>query len=154
MEEIGRGHRTIHLHDVIEIVRNPNSGFDPEPVTISQIFAKNTKRFGTYPAIVSKEGKIYSYKDYYDNAEMFSKSLVALGLQMFDVICVLGFTSPEYLFSLQGSWLIGCVTAGILQQTRQRHVITFLTMQMRRSAYAKEERMLPRLLPFGGHFQI
>ena len=44
---------------------------------------------------------------------MFSKSLVALGLQMFDVICVLGFTSPESLFSLQGSWLIGCVTAGI-----------------------------------------
>ena len=37
MEEIGRGHRTIHLHDVIEIVRNPNSGFDPEPVTISQV---------------------------------------------------------------------------------------------------------------------
>ena len=44
---------------------------------------------------------------------MFSKSLVALGLKMFDVICVIGFTSPEYLFSLQGSWLIGCVTAGI-----------------------------------------
>ena len=37
MEEIKRKHRTIHLQDVMEIVRNPSSGFDPEPVTISQV---------------------------------------------------------------------------------------------------------------------
>lgn len=29
------------------------------------------------------------------------------------MVCMIGFTSPEYLFSLQGSWLIGCVAAGI-----------------------------------------
>lgn len=29
------------------------------------------------------------------------------------MVCCIGFTSPEYLFTLQGSWGIGCVTAGI-----------------------------------------
>ena len=37
MEEIRKGHRTACLQDVMEIVRNPNSGFDPEPVTISEV---------------------------------------------------------------------------------------------------------------------
>ena len=44
---------------------------------------------------------------------LISKALIAYGLEKHDVICCIGFTSPEYLFALQGSWGIGVVTAGI-----------------------------------------
>ena len=43
----------------------------------------------------------------------FAKSLLHLGLQPHDVCAMIGFNSPEYYFSLQGTWMAGCVTAGI-----------------------------------------
>lgn len=69
--------------------------------------------FGHYPSIVSKEGVTYTYNEYYQTAELFSKAILSFGLELSDVVCMIGFTAPEYLFSLQGSWLVGCVTAGI-----------------------------------------
>ena len=62
---------------------------------------------------MSKEGVTYTYNEYYETAELFSKAILSFGLELSDVVCMIGFTSPEYLFSLQGSWLVGCVTAGI-----------------------------------------
>ena len=43
----------------------------------------------------------------------FSKALLKLGLKQHDVCSMIGFNSPEYFFSLQGTWMAGCVPAGI-----------------------------------------
>ena len=43
----------------------------------------------------------------------FAKSLLKLGLKKKDVCGIIGFNSPEYYFSLQGTWMADCVTAGI-----------------------------------------
>lgn len=43
----------------------------------------------------------------------FAKALLKVGMQPHDVCAMIGFNSPEYYFSLQGTWLSGGVTAGI-----------------------------------------
>ena len=44
---------------------------------------------------------------------MFAKSLIAIGLNLKDGVGIIGFNSPEYHFTLHGTWLAGGVTAGI-----------------------------------------
>ena len=39
--------------------------------------------------------------------------MLKLGLNKKDVCGIIGFNSPEYYFSLQGTWMADCVTAGI-----------------------------------------
>lgn len=39
--------------------------------------------------------------------------MLKLGLKKKDVCGIIGFNSPEYYFSLQGTWMADCVTAGI-----------------------------------------
>ena len=43
----------------------------------------------------------------------FAKSCVSIGMGPQAVVSIIGFNSCEYCFSLQGSWLAGCVPAGI-----------------------------------------
>ena len=43
----------------------------------------------------------------------FAKALLHLNMQPHEVCAMIGFNSPEYYFSLQGTWMAGCVTAGI-----------------------------------------
>lgn len=90
---------------------------------MTQMFRKNCTQWGDWPAVVSKDDETYSYKDYYGESmkfglvggrtRRFAKSLLKLGLKPHDVCAMIGFNSPEYYFSLQGTWMAGCVTAGI-----------------------------------------
>ena len=64
-------------------------------------------------ALVSKEDKVYTFADYYQNASAFAKSAIKIGLQPKDGVGIIGFNSPEYHFSLHGTWLANGVTAGI-----------------------------------------
>ena len=43
----------------------------------------------------------------------FAKSCIKIGMKPQDVTGIIGFNSAEYFFSLHGSWLSGCVPAGI-----------------------------------------
>lgn len=65
----------------------------------------------------------YSYSDYYRESmkcvfevafiSRFAKALLKVGMCPHDVCAMIGFNSPEYYFSLQGTWMSGGVTAGI-----------------------------------------
>ena len=56
---------------------------------------------------------MYTFNDYYDNAKLFAKALLKMGLKEKDGVAMIGFNSPEYHFALHGTWLAGGVTAGI-----------------------------------------
>lgn len=75
------------------------------------------------PALVSKDDVTYTFKQYYENAKRyvvygsvnfsFAKAAKTLGVKKSTCIGIIGFNSPEYFFTLQGTWLLGAVTVGI-----------------------------------------
>ncbi|KAK8825902.1 hypothetical protein WA577_001071 [Blastocystis sp. JDR] len=105
--------RTWKIDGVIDILRNKDCDFDPEPTTIPYEFRKNCAEWGEWPAVVSKDDMTYSYSDYYRESMKFAKALLKVGMRPHDVCAMIGFNSPEYYFSLQGTWMSGGVTAGI-----------------------------------------
>lgn len=62
---------------------------------------------------MNKDDRTYTYTEYYQNALLFAKALLHLGLNYKDSVGIIGFNSPEYHFALHGTWLAGGVTAGI-----------------------------------------
>lgn len=64
-------------------------------------------------ALISKEGKVYTFTDYYQNASAFAKSAIKIGLKPKDGVGIIGFNSPEYHMALHGTWLANGVTVGI-----------------------------------------
>ncbi|KAK8790986.1 hypothetical protein WA158_005617 [Blastocystis sp. Blastoise] len=106
-------HRCIHITDTIEIVRRPEIEFNPEPTTIPKEFCNACKVYADIPAVVSKDDKVYTYADYYQEALKVSKALIALDLKPKDTVGAIGFNSPEYFFTCHGTWLSDCCPAGI-----------------------------------------
>ena len=70
---------------------------------------------------VKRDGmwKKWTYKEYYRDSYIAGKALVALGLEPFHGVSILGFNSPEWFFAE-----IGCIMAGgfvsIKRQKRQK----------------------------------
>lgn len=64
-------------------------------------------------ALVSKEDKVYTFTDYYQNAVAFAKAAIHVGLKPKDAVGIIGFNSPEYHFTLHGTWLANGITSGI-----------------------------------------
>ena len=72
-------YRTADIHDVMEIERNPNSEFDPEPTTLAAVcihlfvadvqeFIANCAAWKNTLAIVDKNDVKYTYGEYYQQS--------------------------------------------------------------------------------------
>lgn len=55
----------------------------------------------------------WTWSGYYDDCMKFAKALVHLKCSMYGVVNILGFNSPEWFISNNGSILAGCIAAGI-----------------------------------------
>ena len=80
---------------------------------IEQEFKKICAQYPDLEALVSKDDRVYTFKEYYQYASAFAKSAIKIGLQPKDGVGIIGFNSPEYHFALHGTWLANGVTAGI-----------------------------------------
>ena len=74
-------YRTADIHDVMEIVRNNECDFNPEPTTIPavviflviniQLFTKTAEKYPDYVALITKDDVEYTYKQYFDEATRY-----------------------------------------------------------------------------------
>ena len=71
MQSIRNRYRTSDIHDVMEIVRNPNCEFDPEPSTLPAV----GKEHGDVLAIVDKDDHKYTYSQYYEESVKYVRSI-------------------------------------------------------------------------------
>lgn len=86
------------------------------PLTVPQFFQRSLEKFGNEKALaVQREGvwKSWTYKQYYDDCVRFAKSLVQVGHQPFDCVCILGFNSPEWFIADIGAIFAGGIACGI-----------------------------------------
>ncbi|XP_054395424.1 long-chain-fatty-acid--CoA ligase ACSBG2 isoform X5 [Pongo abelii] len=86
------------------------------PMTIPEFFRESVNRFGTYPALASKNGKkweILNFNQYYKACQKAAKSLIKLGLERFHGVGILGFNSAEWFITAVGAILAGGLCVGI-----------------------------------------
>lgn len=127
-------HRAVNIKDTIEIVRHPETGFDPEPTTIGRVcFTLPVHSLGIQKCLQGvrrlprrrHQGKcFYSLHPVlqrcllvcslpFSPCPSVAKTLISLGFESKDTIGIIGFNSYEYFCMLQGSWLADAVPAGI-----------------------------------------
>ncbi|XP_058281100.1 long-chain-fatty-acid--CoA ligase ACSBG2 isoform X2 [Hylobates moloch] len=86
------------------------------PMTIPEFFRESVNRFGTYPALASKNGKkweILNFNQYYEACRKAAKSFIKLGLERFHGVGILGFNSAEWFITAVGAILAGGLCVGI-----------------------------------------
>lgn len=55
----------------------------------------------------------WTWKEYRAKVDSFGKSLISIGFEVFDVVNIIGFNAPEWMFSNFGAMAAGGVAAGI-----------------------------------------
>jgi long-chain-fatty-acid--CoA ligase ACSBG len=92
--------------------------------TVMQNFDAVVEKHGSKPALHQKVVSVgksaaetpwtsWTWKEYRENVDAFAKALLSLGFQRFDIINILGFNAPEWLFANFGAIAAGGVAAGI-----------------------------------------
>ena len=86
------------------------------PETISKVFCRAAKQRGDAPAMrVMRDNKefIWTWKDFYDQAMAFAKSLEKCGVAQRKVVNIMGFNSPEWAIAYYGSILHNSCVSGV-----------------------------------------
>mmetsp|Transcript_16952 Transcript_16952/g.12122 ORF Transcript_16952/g.12122 Transcript_16952/m.12122 type:complete len:673 (-) Transcript_16952:161-2179(-) len=109
-------------HQEIE-VHLTQQGFGAiQPRTVAQVLVDTVGKHGNNRALclkrpvngkVPNDWQVWTWNDFYRDARAFAKTLIHLGAQPYQIVNILGFNSPEWMLSLIGSILAGCIGAGI-----------------------------------------
>ncbi len=84
--------------------------------TIPQLVQGNYKKWGQRAAMCMKKFGIwqrYSWKDYYENVKYLSLGLISLGLELGDVVCIIGDNEPEWFWGEFAIQAAGGIVTGI-----------------------------------------
>lgn len=93
-----------------------------QPKTVAQVLTDTVGKHGDRRALCLKrpvngkvpdEWKVWTWNEFYQDARAFGKTLIHLEVAPFKIVNILGFNSPEWVLSLIGSLLAGCIGAGI-----------------------------------------
>eukprot|EP01040_Poterioochromonas_malhamensis_P007352 gene7352-7933_t len=115
-------HWVTEPHQEINIVVGDKGYAAAPPVTVMQALAETVRKFGNEKALalkrpvngqVPENWKFWTWNDYYRDAKAFAKTLIYLDVQTHQIINILGFNSPEWVLSVVGGMLAGCIAAGI-----------------------------------------
>lgn len=101
------------------------SGYAARPaITVMEQFSTVVKKYGSKPALHQKVVKpgsnaaatpwtTWTWDEYSANVDAFAKSLISVGFACFDVVNIIGFNSPEWVFASMGAIAAGGMGAGI-----------------------------------------
>lgn len=110
---------TSDLTQAVQIRSSTQEQGQIAPKTIMEHFNATVEQHGHSPALHYKmnkeatEWKVWTWKEYREQADAFGIALIALGCNKFDCVNILGFNSPYWFFANFGSIAAGCVPAGI-----------------------------------------
>lgn len=98
-------------------IRYTESGMGALPAkTVVQAFKETVAKHPDANALYQKrdgEWKPYTFRKYYDTCYAFAKSLMAVGLERYEGVSIIGFNSPEWAIADVGAIFAGGIAAGI-----------------------------------------
>ena len=95
-----------------------------------------------------------TYSEYYKASMNFARALVKTGLEMKDSVCITGFNSTEYHCALHGSWLAGCITAGIYTTNSDEATEYVIAHSTSKVCVVQSGRQLQKLLNIREHLPL
>jgi len=94
-----------------------------KPVTVIDVFKNTCNKHGSSGALYQKKkdasGKLddewtcWTYSEYLADCNKFAQALIHLNVDVFKIINIIGFNSPEWLIANTGAIMAGCIAAGI-----------------------------------------
>lgn len=106
-------YRAVNLTDIVEI--RPNIGDETSwvPESMPSCFKRSCKEHGSKVALVTADKKTYTFDEYLKHSFTCARAIIDLGLKPMEIVSVIGFNAPEYLFTVHGAHLTGCVASAI-----------------------------------------
>ncbi|XP_010599335.2 long-chain-fatty-acid--CoA ligase ACSBG2 [Loxodonta africana] len=107
---------TIHRDGEVLLRLTKHGPGHEAPMTIPEFFRESAERFGTYPALATRnndEWEFLNYNQYYKACRKAAKALLKLGLKRFNAVGILGFNSAEWFIAAIGAILAGGLCVGI-----------------------------------------
>jgi long-chain-fatty-acid--CoA ligase ACSBG len=86
------------------------------PISVPDLLIRATKRAPERAAMAVKrngEWQKWTYTDYLQDVRTAAKGFIALGLQRYHAVCILGFNTPEWFIADMGAIFAGGFAAGI-----------------------------------------
>ncbi|XP_037679882.1 long-chain-fatty-acid--CoA ligase ACSBG2 isoform X2 [Choloepus didactylus] len=107
---------TIHRDGEVLLRLSKHGPGHEAPMTIPEFLRESVNRFGTYPALASKNNDVWeylNYNQYYEACRKAAKAFLKLGLERFQGVGFLGFNSAEWFIAALGAILAGGLCVGI-----------------------------------------
>lgn len=100
----------------IRTIDSAASFLKQKPVCVMKVFLDSVEKFGSHAALAAKidgKWKTWTYEEYYEDVLKAAKALIALGLQRFDGVGIIGFNSPEWVIADLATIFAGGLATGI-----------------------------------------
>lgn len=118
-----------------------------EPVTVGDALRRTARAVPDKVALrVKREGvwKEWTWAQYDADASRVAQSLIALGVKEREVVAILGFNSPEWVFSWAGAAMIGCLGTGIYATNNSDGVAYVVTHAKAQIVICEDEKQLAK----------
>ena len=102
------------------------------PTNVCEVFKKVVKKYPSKPALrVKRNGEwvTWTFKQYYLDVARGAKSMIRLGLEPHNGVCVLGFNSPEWFIAYLCGIMVGLIVL-LLSLTLSLSLSLFLSLCM------------------------
>lgn len=135
--------------DCREIVTSKTGVASKEPQTLIQIFSKAVANNPNDPALISMDGKTWTWKQYYDEVIIASKALLVLGFDRYDTASIIGFNSPEWVIGNMAAIFAGGKSAGIYTTNSPDSVKYIVNHSRSKVAFVENEMQLNKFKEAG-----
>lgn len=88
-----------------------------KPYTFPELWRRSVKQFGNHSALhfetEPNKWVTWNYNKYYEESITFAKALIALGIESYRAVNIIGYNSPEWAIAFSGSILGNYLPIGI-----------------------------------------
>ncbi|MEX2245555.1 MAG: AMP-binding protein [Dehalococcoidia bacterium] len=105
------------------VFKSPWPSIEPyAPMSVAQLLEKTVRRLPDKPALMTAEGKAYTYRELWSAAERTARALQQEGVRKGDFVAIYAPNSVEYAVALHGALMAGATVTTLNPLYREREV--------------------------------
>lgn len=111
-----RSHKCWSASDAVQLQMTESGPASDTPVSVFTFLQRVALQHPDHPALkVKRNGQwtTRTYREYFEESCIVAKAFIALGLDRFHGVCIMGFNSPEWFIANQGAIYAGGISVGI-----------------------------------------
>ena len=141
------GYSTVDPMQDVEIRMGTEGAAARPPKTVVDIFKKTVADYGDKVAMRTQRGDAWvtwTWEEYKADVYKVAKALIALGVKERDAVAIIGFNSPEWVFTWMGAVMCGCMGTGIYATNGPDGVAYVVEHSKAKIVVAEDEKQLAK----------